>query len=55
MSDVLVYINWGGNTAVRDVFVVIRTGVTVHPVHTGDGDCLISPRDVPEEDREDDK
>ena len=51
MSDVLVYVHLGRDTVVRDVFEVVRTGLSVHAVHTRYRHGLVASRDVTEEDK----
>lgn len=47
MCDVLVYVQWGGDTAVWYVFKVFRARLTVDTINTGDRNGLVPPRDVP--------
>lgn len=47
MSDVLVYVQWGGDAAVWYVFEVVRAWLAVHTVNTTDGNNFILTRNVP--------
>jgi len=47
VSDIFVNVHWGCHTAIRDIFVVVRTGFTVHCIHTWDRDFLVASGDVP--------
>lgn len=47
MSDIFVYVQRGGDTAVWYIFKVFRQWLTVHSINTGDRHCLIPPRNVP--------
>lgn len=48
MSDVLVYVQRGGDTVVWNVFKVFRTRLAVDGVDAGNGNGFISSRNVPE-------
>ena len=47
VCDVAVYVHGRGHTVHWDVFVVLRTRLSVLRVDAGDGDPLVTPGDVP--------
>lgn len=49
VGDIFVNVHRGRHTAIRDIFVVVRTGFAIHCIHTRDGDILVASGDVPVE------
>lgn len=50
VSDVAIDVHGGRLAVLRDVLVILRAGLPIHTVDTGNGHVLIAPSHVPAED-----